>query len=421
MTSMASFEEIGGGLRTGRVELGDVAQRVRLASSPTSLAGLLCVLADDPEVMVRAAVALNRGAPDAADDRLARDPDGHVRALLGRRLAALCPDAGGHEQVALSERVTAMLQRLVRDEVTRVRLAVAEVLRDMAGAPREVILALARDADLSVSDPVVQMSPVLTAEDLLALLAASPATAVAIAGRSGLDPVVCDAVVTRANDAAIVRLLENGSAEIREATLDRLVARSAARVDWHQPLVQRPALSARSAAALANIVSLQLLGTLAARNDLAPALLADVRERLAARLADGGGPPAPPVWPEEDPDEATARRLAERLRSFGRLNDEALAHSARLAQKRMMAALLAVAGALPDRAVKKAISLRSAKGLISLVWLGAFSPRHNRAVQVLLCQIPPAAALVGPDAESFPLSVDEMSWQIGFLVGDNEG
>ena len=398
----------------------DVASRVRMAASASTSAALLCQLAADDDLIVRAAVALNQNIPAAAEACLTRDPDGHVRALLGSRLAALCPDVCEQAQPALYERLSKTLNVLARDEAVRVRLALASVLKDIKEAPRDIILLLARDTDLTVSDPVRRLSPVLTREDLLELLSAVPASGVAIAGRSGLDGALCDAVAASADDAAICALLENPSAEIRETTLDRLVQRAADHVPWHAPLVRRPVLSDKATRCLANIVAIDLLEVLASRKDLAPGLLCEVRTRLNARLQSDAVDQGGLAWPQDDPDDADARRFVERLQLFGRLNEEALATSARLAQRRLMAALLGVAADMPARAVQRAMMLRSAKAVISLLWQAGFSTRQCRAVQVLLCQIPPTAALVGRSAEQFPLEPDEMRWQLEFLINADD-
>ena len=51
-----------------------------------------------------------------------------------------------------------------------------------------------------------------------------------------------------------------------------------------EPLVRRPVLPSRSARKLAEIVATHLLEVLATRADLEPALLRDLRGRLAERL-----------------------------------------------------------------------------------------------------------------------------------------
>ncbi len=76
-------------------------------------------------------------------------------------------------------------------------------------------------------------------------------------------------------------------AQIREATLDALVARSVDHTDWHAPLVRRPSLPPRAARMLSEIVATHLLSELAKRADLAPSVAEEIRQRITAQLAIG--------------------------------------------------------------------------------------------------------------------------------------
>ena len=212
-------------------------------------------LAADPAVTVRAAVALNIAAPAGADRLLARDRDERVRTLLARKLANLLPSLPDAERDRLQQHALQVLAALVEDEAVRVRAAIADVVKDMPQAPRDLILRLAHDSAVPVSEPVIRLSPLLTTEDLLALLGAAPhaATAAAVAARTGLNETLSDAVAATADDTAIGAMLANRSAAIREATLDTLVSRAADRADWHAPLVRRPVLSSAAARALSEM------------------------------------------------------------------------------------------------------------------------------------------------------------------------
>ena len=78
--------------------------------------------------------------------------------------------------------------------------------------------------------------------------------------------------------------------------------------------------------------------------------------------------------------------------------------------------LLAIAAGTPVSAVDRASSLRSAKGLVSLVWRAGFTMRAAVALQALLARLAPDAVLTaGPDG-GFPLAVEEMRWQLEFLA-----
>lgn len=390
------------------------AVRVRLGAAPDTAPDILRTLARDPSVTVRAAVAMNPAAGEA-DHLLAQDQDERVRTLLARKLATLVPNLAAAERESLRSRVLATLERLVSDEAVRVRETIADVVKDMPDAPRSLVLQLARDAATEVHDPVIRLSPLLTTDDLLALLAAAPeagasSIAASVAARPGLAEQVADAVAATSNTRAIAALLANSTAAIREATLDRLAAAGAPHEAWHAPFVARPRLSARAARALSDYVATHLLQSLAGRADLPPAVTRDLRNRLDARLN-----PAPSTPRRTDPDIDQAMQEAHRLQAEGKLDEAALLAAIQRGEARMATAILALAADFPASVVDRAATLRSSKGLISLVWKAGFSMQVAVPLQTLLARLNPAAILRPAPGGGFPLATDEMRWQIDFL------
>ena len=386
------------------------AARVRLGAAPDTEPDVLRELACDPCVTVRAAVAMNMAAPGQADQLLAADRDERVRTLLGRKLASLIPNMTQSRRGELEVQALSMLAALVEDEAERVRAAIADVVKDMPSAPRELILRLAHDSALPVSEPVIRLSPLLSAEDLLGLLAEPPTAgvAVAVASRPGLPGSVADAIAASADDGLIGVLLANHSAAIREATLDTLIARAHAQPAWHDPLVRRPALSARAARALSDIVTTQLLGVLATRGDLDPGVTRELQRRLAERRPAARPKPV-------DPSLETAVQRAQELLAEDRLDEAALHAAAQRGEARLCTAMLALAAGVAPSTVDRAVTLRSAKGIVSLIWKSGFSMRVAGPLQVLLCRVGPTALLRAGEGGSFPLAVDEMRWQLDFL------
>jgi uncharacterized protein (DUF2336 family) len=389
------------------------AARVRLGAAPDTAPDVLRTLARDPSVTVRAAVAMNPAAGEA-DQLLAQDQDERIRTLLARKLASLVPNLAATDRDTINGQVLATLQRLVSDEAVRVREAIADAVKDMPDAPRSIVLALARDAATEVHDPVIRLSPLLTSDDLLALLAAAPAhaasLATSIASRPGLAEEVADAVAASTNSRAIAALLANSTAAIREATLDRLAAAGAPHEAWHQPFVARPRLSPRAARALSSYVATHLLESLAGRADLPVAVTRDLRHRLEARLN-----PAQATAARRDPDIDQAMQEAHRLQAEGRLDEAALLGAIQRGEARMATAILALAADFPASVVDRAATLRSAKGLISLVWKAGFTMQVAVPLQTLLARLNPSAILRPAPGGGFPLAVDEMRWQIEFL------
>lgn len=389
---------------------GTESARVRLGSHSGTPADVLIQLTRDPAVTVRAAVAMNPACPAHVDLAISRDVDERVRALLARKLALLVPSlpASGHAQAC--GQVLATLNVLAEDTAVRVRAVIADCMKAMPDVPHDLILKLAQDTALPVSEPIIRLSPLLTDADLLALLDAPPhpTAAASVASRPGLTAVVADAVAMQADGAAIRALLLNHSAAIREATLDALIDRAEPHISWHGPLVQRPVLTRQAILALSGFVATQLVEALARRANLDPAVTAELRGRVEARLKFDAA-----TTPHIGDDELITR--ARQLAATGTLNETMLLDAARAGDRRRVAAMLAVASGLPLAAVDRATSMRSVKGLISLAWKAGLSMQAAVVVQATLAQLGAGGVMMaGPDG-AFPLSVEEMQWQVEVL------
>jgi uncharacterized protein (DUF2336 family) len=390
------------------------ADRVRLAASHTAPQSALQELANDPAVMVRAAVVMNQSAGGSLFHLMARDPDDRVRALLGRRLALLLPTLSAEDRAQLRDNAIATLMLLVNDQTEQVRLAIADAVKDIPGMPHDLILRLAQDISIAVAEPVIRLSPVLTDHDLLALVSSppGPATVLAVARRPGLACVVASAITETDNSEAISALLANQTAAISEHTLDDLIERAAGQSDWHEALVRRPRLSARASMALAAFVTGHVLQELAARTDLPKELAARLTQsvNLARPGSDDSGANIDP--PNLDQAVALARGMAK----AGQLSEEKLIATARRGEARLCTAILAATAGVPAEVVDRAARLRSAKGLVSLVWRAGFSMRAAGPIQTVLAKLPPDAVLHPTDHGDFPLNAEEMRWQVEFLM-----
>jgi len=376
-----------------------VCQAARFDSSPDALRQF----AQDPDVIVRAALAINGACSPDIDAILASDADDRVRALLGSRIARLLPHIGSEAQGFAAEHVYRTLSTLAKDQATRVRAAIADEIKSMDVVPRELVMLLAQDEAVEVSAPILRLSPLLTDGDLLMLMATPPfrSTVETIANRPRLNAAVADAIVARADAPTIRTLLANRSACIQEATLDALVGRAPNHIDWHAPLVCRPNLSAKSIRALSEFITVDLLRILASRVDLDPAKIDIVRRRLTAGIAEA--------------NDATMLAEALRLKADQRLTELAMLQAIDAGDLRRLGIFLAAASGVTICAVDRVIELRSAKGLVSLVWSGGFSMRVGAAVQASLAQFAPDHALLPTASGGFPLTTEEMEWQIELM------
>ena len=352
---------------------GDERIRVRLGAAADTAQAVLLRLATDPAPTVRAAVAMNPAASGAVNQVLAGDGDARIRALLARKLAAILP----------------AMPIAARDRMQAQALATA----------------------MQVAEPVIRLSPLLSDDDLLALIAAPPvaATLNAVASRPGIAPAITQALAASDHADAITAMLENPTAAIQEATLDALVGRARAHTAWHAPIVRRPHLSSHAARALSLFVAEHLLDELAQRADLDAATSAELRRRVGSSLAASRAPQAP-----TDLHQAMAQ--ARCMFADGALDELAVLAAVERGEAVLATALLAVATDLPYAAVDRAVTLRSPKAIVALVWKANFGMALAVALQSMLLGAAPHTLLQAAPRGGFPLAVDEMRFQLDFLA-----
>ena len=392
-----------------RLALDDDPQvRARLAEREDIRPEVLYFLAEDSSADVRRRIAGNRATPRHADLMLARDADEAVRRQLANKIAALRPELDADTRAKAQRYLVEVIEVLAQDQATRVRQVLSETLKDLASAPPHVIQDLARDAEEVVACPVLEFSPLLSDTDLLEIIKTGAAAGRlnAISRREGLGERVADAIVASEDRGAITALLDNGSAQIREEALDGLVDAAVDVSAWHEPLVRRPKLSAKAVRKLAGFVAESLLGALESRKELDKKTARAVAKEVRRRLADEKGEDAEAEGPEE-----RARRL---LRE-GSLNDEALSRALNSGDRDLVRYGLAVLAEVPVKLVDHVLSAHSAKGVTALAWKAGCTMRFATQLQLRLGGLPPAQILKARDGTDYPLSADEMNWQLDFF------
>ncbi|WP_193368841.1 DUF2336 domain-containing protein [Pelagibius marinus] len=380
----------------------DLAMRVDLRPE------VLYFLAEDPSSEVRRRIAANAKTPRQAHLLLARDADEAVRAELASKVAQLtAPDGRGAQEKA-QRFVEQTLEVLARDQTTRVRQILAEALKSVAHAPPQVIQRLARDAEDVVACPILEFSPLLSDADLLEIIASSGVSSrlCAISRRSNLGEALSDAIVQRNDRKAVTELLANGSAQIREETLDSLIDASVTETTWQPPLVVRPALSAGAVKKLAGFVADSLLKKLQNRSDLDHKTAEAVAEVVRKRIEEG----AADMAAADDPAAEAAK-----LKKAGKLNGEVVGDAVLAGKRDFVRHALALMAGVEVDFIDRVLQGHSAKGVTALAWKAGCSMRVAMQLQTNMGGIPPAKALHARDGE-FPLSPEEMEWQLDFFA-----
>lgn len=206
---------------------GPLPARLALAARADARHLALLLLAADEAMPVRLAVAANPHAPPLADAVLARDPVAGIRARLARKLAIHAAELAGMGW--------ARLRLLARDASAQVRQALADTLTDLADAPHDLVIALARDPEPAVNEPLIRLCRVLTEADLLELVRQPPEAGArqSVARRLNLSETVARAILQTGDAAAAAALRRNPTARLPRAERDAGASTSQAKGPCH--------------------------------------------------------------------------------------------------------------------------------------------------------------------------------------------
>jgi len=383
--------------------------RRQLADHKDTKPEILYFLTDDPSAEVRSAIAKNESAPHQADLRLAKDDDETVRGNLAEKIAQLAPHLTSIDQDKVKAMAYQALDILARDQVTRVRQIISETLKDVAGAPPDVIRTLAWDAEIVVSGPVLEFSPVLSDEDLIEIITHGTATGQlsAISRRQTVSESVVDVLVETADEDAIGLLLANKSAQIREETLDKVIAQASDVESWHSPLIARPHLSFGAAKKLASFIADNLLNEMTQLVSFSPAMMDEIRSVVEKRIDGTGGK----VSGEQNATPLEAAYLeVQKLAGVNELHESSVLAATKNGQREFVIAALALRADLRPIVIEKAFRNKTAKGIIAAVWKAGFSAKTAEIIQRDVAKLTADTILVA-DNGNFPMSEGDLEWQ----------
>ncbi|HUY68212.1 MAG TPA: DUF2336 domain-containing protein [Alphaproteobacteria bacterium] len=223
--------------------------------------------------------------------RLLAEPSPHTRAEMAGKLAQ------NIDNPHLTDKERTLAQDVVRlmakDVEATVRKALAESLRSAARLPHDVALKLAGDIE-EVALPILAHSPVLTDEDLIAIVRQNAgARQEAIAARPQVSEQVADALIEDGGEQAVALLMNNAGAHISDAGFGKAIDRFPHSEAVKANMVQRARLPVTIAERLVILVSERLQEQLVATHELPPALAADLvlqsRERSIINISSGAG------------------------------------------------------------------------------------------------------------------------------------
>jgi uncharacterized protein (DUF2336 family) len=264
---------------------------------------------------------------------LAKDKSPSARAALVNQLCDLC-FAGATLSAAERQTATSLLLLIFGHANVDVRMSLADRLSRDPLAPRELVLAIAND-DASVAFAVLAESPVLSDEDLVAIVRAqSPEHRLGVAQRDVVGAAITDALVETGDPCAMRWVLENPGSEISRASMETIVEAARCEDQLHHSLGRREDIPA----------------------DLVP--------RLPERLA-----PAPreeSIASPADEEERRVRAAATDLRDSGELTVDRMLKTLRAGKLSMFEVLLASYCMVSTAAMRRVIASSDWRGLASV-------------------------------------------------------
>lgn len=224
---------------------------------------------------------------------LAKEPSSAKRRVLLREVTDLFfanPDHRSGELSLFDDVLTQLAGEM--EEAVRVELAVR--LAPTPSPPFRLVRTLAADAAIAVAQPILEASPALTDEDLVAVARKhGQAHLKAISRRTQLSEAVADVIVERGDDETLGVLLFNEGARLSRRAHETAVDRAGANPALHEAVVNRRDLPIDLLNEMYFVVEAKVRSKILERNaavdpDALEAALAAGRRRVATQ--DGALP-----------------------------------------------------------------------------------------------------------------------------------
>ena len=388
------------------------AAKCELAARSDAPPETLYYLACDDDAEVRGLVAANPATPHHADELLRTDSDVEVREELARKIARLMPDMPRRERSVVERRTIALLEKIAEDEAPRVRAIVAREIAHCPNIPKRLAVRLAHDVEISVCGPILQYSPLLADEDLVELVATSRVQGAvdAIARRENLSARVSEAVIATLDISAVAQLLANSSADIRENSLESVIAPAAGIEAWHLPLVMRTELSMRAIRRIATFVSRALIDELGRVHNLDQETSTWLKARAQERIEKGKGAEKPPP----------GRDAIKEAYAAGRLNDEVVMDAATTSQKGAIILALSLLTGVDLARIEKIIDAQSGRGITAICWKAELSMRTALAIQTYIAHVSKDNVVLPRAGIDYPMEPAEMLWHLQYFGIEDE-
>lgn len=418
MAKPKSYEQ-----QRGSLEKDGTKERLRLARREDTRPEILYYLADDDVAEVRRAIASNPSTPRQADAKLVQDGDERVRFHLADKIGTLVPEMSALQREKAEELTITVLRELAADQLPKIRAIVSEHLKAADNVPKDIVLQLAKDLEDIVAAPVLQFSPLLSDQDLLAIIAAGRESGAlsAIAKRQAVGGDVADAVAQTLDPKAVGALLANDSAQLREDTLDWIIDNAAVVEPWHKPLVQWPSLSDNAVRRIAGFVATSLVETLCNRNDIDANTAVELAKAVKKNIDPEKAVEAEPAKAEinepekqEKPEknEHGGKEAASSLFKDGGLDDDALQDAISTGDREFIIHGLSLKSGFSTNLVDRVLTVARPETVTALAWKADFSMRTAMQLQLRIARVRPQSMLNARNGIDYPMTEAELKKEL---------
>lgn len=386
---------------------GSVKERAKLASYEDLEPEFLYYFAKDESPEVRKVVAGNERTPLQADLILAADKNDAVRIELAGKIGKLIPELSEHENEKVTEMAMQVLEILARDELPKVRAIIAQETKHLDYLPKELVRRLARDAEETVSVPILEFSPLLNESELIQIIAGGikGGALEAVARRKKVTAPVSDAVVETGEIPAMLALLKNYTADIGEKTMEAIGAVAKDVEALHEPMVDRSNLSVSTIRRIASFVNASLVERLIKKHKLGPDVEQELRYRSRQRIDSGD-------IPDLEGGRLPADERAEAMFKKGQLTEKVVQKAIEDGDIALVPHALRHLAHLGIDKVKAMLASDNGKAVSAVVWKAGFSMETAMMVQRRVARVQPKNMAYETDSGSYPLTDEELNWYL---------
>ena len=251
-------------------------------------------------------------------EQLGNEKDNAKRLALLRAVTDLFFIRAGNHSEAENVLFDDVMSKLAREAEEHIRRELSERIGDNEHAPKGLVRQLASD-EISVAQPVLAASPVLTDEDLVSIAKEKDqAHMLAISMRKTLSEAVTDVLVERGDQSVARSVAKNSGALFSDQGFNRLVARSDGDEQLQESLSARPDLPKEAMKELLQIATEKVRERLKATATAEDAALIDDALNFATKKVSAD------IEPEATLDLSDAMRFVGRLKQENTLSEDVL-------------------------------------------------------------------------------------------------